>query len=138
MGREIVGWCSIIPGSPGKHFVHQLGVTPKARRCGLAKSLLMHLVNKLKSETTRPEIEFTIDRRNRAAFGLVTTVAGETGMHLWKLPEPVGLLEEGSAENLYVMTSVANRRANFSNEVANDLWTPMERTEATVTNGLSS
>ena len=107
-------------------------------RQGLAQSLLTHLVDRLKSKTSRPELEFTVDRRNDAALDLVNAVAARAGMHLRKMPEPVGLLELGSAEDLYVMTPVASRRADLSSEVANVLWTPRERTEATVTNGLSS
>jgi ribosomal protein S18 acetylase RimI-like enzyme len=49
LGGEIVGWCSILPGPGGNYFVHQLGVAPKARRHGLAQSLLTHLVDRLNS-----------------------------------------------------------------------------------------
>ncbi|MGP0076180.1 MAG: N-acetyltransferase family protein [Bryobacteraceae bacterium] len=134
MGGEIVGWCSILPGSRGKYFVHQLGVAPRARRQGLAQSLLAHVVNKLNNQpAARPELEFTIDRRNGAALDLVKAVAGQAGMQLRKTPEPVGLLEEGCAEDLYVMTPVAKRRADVSSEV-HIKWTT---TEATATNELS-
>ena len=112
MGGEIVGWCSILPGCRGKYFVHQLGVAPKVRRQGLAQSLLVHLLNKLKNRPARPDLEFTIDRRNGVALDVVKTVAGLAGMQLRKTPEPVGLLEEGCAEDLYVMTSAARRRAD--------------------------
>lgn len=131
MGGEIVGWCSIIPGSGGRYFVHQLGIAPKARRQGLAQSLLAHLVSELRRREDTPELEFTIDRMNGAALDVVKTVAGRVEMQLRRTPEPVGLLEDGCAEDLYVMTPDASRRADFSNEVANVLWTTTEGTEAT-------
>src|ERR1017187_8839707 len=47
-GGEIVGWCSIIPVSEGRYFLHQLGVAPKARRQGLAEALLAYQLEKLR------------------------------------------------------------------------------------------
>ena len=117
-GGDIVGWCSILPGAGRKYFVHQLGVAPKARRQGLAQSLLAHLVKKLKNQPTWPEIEFTIDRTNHAALRVVKAVADQAGMQLRKTPEPVCLLEDGCAEDLYVMTAAVNRRMACSSEAA--------------------
>jgi len=106
-GGEIVGWCSAVPSSGGKHFIHQLGVIPDLRRHGVARSLLAHLVSRLTRRLDAVEIEFTIDRKNGAALDLVRAVVKDAGMSLRKAPETVELMEADSGEELYVMTSRA-------------------------------
>jgi L-2,4-diaminobutyric acid acetyltransferase len=102
---EIIGWCSIIPVSGATYLCHQLGVVPHARRLGLGKTLFLSVLDKLKARHTAFAIEFTVDRRNRAALDLDKAVAAEAGMELTKKPDTVPALE-GSEEELYVMTRI--------------------------------
>ena len=103
MAGVIVGWCSAIPVSPGKYFLHQLGVAPAARRRGVAASLFVSLLQKLKQKHSAFELEFTSDRRNEAVLKLNRAIAERAGMHLMKKPDVVQVIEE-SEEELYLMT----------------------------------
>jgi L-2,4-diaminobutyric acid acetyltransferase len=118
LAGELVGWCSIIPVSSKKYFLHQLGVAPGARRRGLAEALLAYQVIKLKGQLASFELDFTVDRQNGMALRLIRSVADRTGMQMQKRPEVVELLEEGCKEELYVMSP---RRSKSS---GSDLLSP--------------
>jgi L-2,4-diaminobutyric acid acetyltransferase len=110
---EIVGWCSMMPVSGGRFFLHQLAVAPRVRRRGLAEWLLVSQLNKLmKREPARFQLELTIDQRNPAALSLFRAVAEGSGMHLLKQPDLVELLEEECKEDLYLMTPVVGRQVH--------------------------
>jgi len=102
---EIVGWCSMIPVSGAKYFLHQLGVAPGARRRGIAESLFLYLLKKLKEQRAAFDLEFTADRRNHAVLNLNRRIADSAGMRLMKKPDVLHLVEE-SEEDLYIMTPV--------------------------------
>lgn len=103
MGSELVGWCSILPVSRGRYFLHQLAVIPNAREQGIGEVLLTHLLAKLKAEFDLAEIEFTIDRKNSTALDLIRTVAHAAGMRLVKRSGFVALVEAGCDEELWAM-----------------------------------
>jgi N-acetylglutamate synthase-like GNAT family acetyltransferase len=103
LNGEIVGWCSMIPVSGSKYFLHQLGVAPKARRLGVAALILAHLLKQLKQQHAAFSVEFTADRRNAAVLNFNRTTAEHVGMRLVKKSEVVPILEE-SEEELYAMT----------------------------------
>lgn len=103
---EIIGWCSMICVSGAKYFLHQLGVAPKARRQGIAASLFVYLLRRLRQRHGAFEIEFTSDRRNRAVLELNRLIAECMGMRLMKKPDVVQVIED-SEEELYTMTSAA-------------------------------
>jgi L-2,4-diaminobutyric acid acetyltransferase len=105
LNGELVGWCSISSIPNGKYFLHQLGIAPKARRRGVAESLLAFLLNKLKTQSAVFKLEFTINRKNNAARVLFKGFAERAGMRLLKTRAVVELLEESSLEELYVMTA---------------------------------
>lgn len=138
LNGEVVGWCCVVRGLSGRYFVHQLGVAHIARRQGVAHALLTYVVARIKAERGMPEIEFTIDRRNGPALALVEAVATDAGMLMRRSIEPVQLLDKDSGEDLYALTSLAERHTDISDEVPNALWTTTGRTEATVTNGSNS
>ena len=116
LAGEIVGWCSILQASGrGKYFLHQIAVTPSARRRGVAKALLAYLLNRLKHQVASEfedragfALEFTIDRKNAAALNLIRGVAERSGMQLRKRRTAVRLLENTCAEELYLMTSATD------------------------------
>jgi L-2,4-diaminobutyric acid acetyltransferase len=103
---EIVGWCSMVRVSSAKYFLHQLGVAPKARRQGIAASLFVYLLRRLRQRHAWFEIEFTSDRRNRAVLELNRLIVERMGMRLMKKPDVVQVIED-SEEELYTMTSTA-------------------------------
>jgi GNAT superfamily N-acetyltransferase len=102
LGGEIVGWCSMMPVSDTRYFLHQLGVAPKVRRRGVAASLFVHLLRRLKRRHSMFEIEFTSDRRNSAVLQLNKIIAERMGMRLIKKPDAVQVIED-SEEELYAM-----------------------------------
>jgi GNAT superfamily N-acetyltransferase len=99
---QIIGWCSIICVSSETYFFHQLGVASHARRLGIGKSLFTFVLKKLKARHEAFSLEFTVDRRNKAAFDLDCSVAAEAGMAMTKKPDTVPAFG-GSEEELYVM-----------------------------------
>lgn len=102
---EIVGWCSMVSASDERYFLHQLAVARNVRRNHLAEALVEHLLEKLQAERKANfQLEFTVDGKNRIVLDLAEVVAGNTGMHILKRPEPVELVEEGSNEVLYVLS----------------------------------
>lgn len=139
---DIVGWWSILRVTSRKYFIHQMAVAPRLRRQGLGRSLARYLLDKLKAGHPAFELEFTVDRKNKASVDLVQAIADDAGMELVRQPERVTLLEDGCEEELYIMrpfeTATPGTDTIVSNEAANALWTPTERTEATATSALSS
>jgi L-2,4-diaminobutyric acid acetyltransferase len=111
LNGELVGWCSISPTPSGKLFLHQLGIAPRARRRGVGDSLLAFLLNRLSERNVAFELEFTIDRKNRAAQNMFKRFAERTGMHLLKAGAAIELLEENCTEELYVMTARERKTA---------------------------
>jgi L-2,4-diaminobutyric acid acetyltransferase len=123
LGGEIVGWCSMMPVSGGRFFLHQLAVAPTVRRRGVAELLLLSLLNKLVKREPAPfQIVLTIDRRNRAALDLFTAVAQRSGSRLRKKPEVIELLEEDCQEELYVITPVVGRRRALKERKKSGSW----------------
>lgn len=111
LNGKVVGWCSMVPVTNGKYFIHQTGVAPDLRGKGLGTLMLLFVLNTAKDRAV--QFEFTIDRRNTACLYLMKSVAARTGMRLAKRPEPVELLEENCGDELYVMTP--------SSEISRDL-----------------
>jgi hypothetical protein len=118
---ELVGWCSIIPVSAARYFLHQLAVAPKARRLrpspgeraqSVAGLMVRYLFAKLLDRhTSEFELEFTVDRNNRPALNLIRAFAERNGMQLLKRSDAVDLLEEGCNEELHVMAPDRIKRA---------------------------
>lgn len=100
---EIVGWCSILPQSRGKYFLHHIGVAPTARQHGVAEELLMHLRNGLKHQPGFA-LEFTVDQRNTAARNLLRRVADHAGLDMQRSSDVLAFLEPECREELYVMS----------------------------------
>lgn len=115
---EIVGWCSIIP-VPGGYFLHQLGVAPKARRNGIARSLLAHALQQLDLHENGFALQFTVDRRNSAVLDLNRSIAENLGMQVIKKTGVLPLIED-SEEELYMMAPLNAELS--SNQMALDKW----------------
>jgi hypothetical protein len=101
---ELVAWCSVARVSGDKYFSHQTAVAPGCRGHGVGKALWAYVLDKI-GHSPAFELEFTIDRNNDAALGLMASVADQAGMRLVKKPGAVPLLEAGCVEELYVMRS---------------------------------
>jgi|SRR5271168_5126977 len=105
MKGKIVGWFSVLPVTPRSYFIHQLGIAPEARGCGVAIALFAHLIDKLHARHGNDfRLEFTADRRNAAVHRLNRKVAEAFQMYFRKLPETVPPLDDGCDEELYEMT----------------------------------
>lgn len=105
LGGEVVGWCSMMPQSDSRYFLHQLGVAPGMRRKGVAEALLIFQLDRLERHLgTDFDVELTIDRGNAPALSFFRNVAEELGLELLKSGDRVRLLEEECSEELYTMT----------------------------------
>lgn len=99
---DIVGFCSMFPVPGGRFFLHQLAVSPKARRQGIATSLFLFLLERLPKRDAFM-LEFTVDRRNSAVLNLNKKIAAHAGLQVVKQADAVHVVEE-SEEELYMMT----------------------------------
>ena len=121
LNGEIIGWCSMIPVSGSKYFLHQLGVAPKVRRQGVAALFFAYLLQKLKQRHAAFEVELTADRRNCAVLNLNRAIAKRAGMRLTKKPDVVRVLEE-SEEELYAMTYAVEDGDNWRNDASGHFY----------------
>lgn len=105
LNNKIIGWCSMFPAPGGVFFLHQLGVSPAARKRGVAPALVTFLMKRLGQHhgwTFR--VEFTTDRKNWRAQKLFRDIAEALGMRLEKSPETIHLPDQGNDEELYSLT----------------------------------
>ncbi len=119
---QVVGWCSVFRKSGDGFLLHQLAVAPELRHKGIAVSIVTHLLNKLRREIAMFHLEFTIDRRNKAAQKFFDSVARLSGMQIIAKDEKVPVTEDGGEEQLYELVGdERNQRAfAFAQDAAKD------------------
>ena len=115
LNGTLVGWCSVAAVAKDKYFSHQSAVDPAKRGRGVGTSLWAYVLDKI-ARSPAFQLEFTIERSNSAALRLMQGVADRAGMFLHKTQETAQLLEEGCAEEMYVMSPSSRHRDGFARD----------------------